>query len=131
MTGSAPSLPQRLPHRDLRVIGYGFGRPPRARGLARVQGRNLRVGPDGMSFDVTTPWGSASLESRLIGRFNAANLLGSLATLLASEMSLDDVSERAAAGQAPVPGRTERYGGGRRPLVSSIMPIRRMRWKRS
>jgi UDP-N-acetylmuramoyl-L-alanyl-D-glutamate--2,6-diaminopimelate ligase len=114
--GLGAELAARLPHRDLRVIGYGFGRPPRARGLARVQGRNLRVGPDGLSFDVTTPWGSASLESRLIGRFNAANLLGSLATLLASEMSLDDAVNALQRVKA-VPGRTERYGGGRRPLV--------------
>lgn len=111
-------LAARLPRRDLRVIGYGFGRPPpaRSRGLSRVQGRNLRIGADGLSFDVTTPWGSASMESRLIGRFNAANLLGSLATLLASEVSLDD-SVKALQRVTAVPGRTERYGGGRRPLV--------------
>jgi UDP-N-acetylmuramoyl-L-alanyl-D-glutamate--2,6-diaminopimelate ligase len=111
-------LAARLPRRDLRVIGYGFGRPPlaRSRRLSRVQGSNLRVGTDGLSFDVTTPWGSASLESRLIGSFNAANLLGSLATLLASEVSLDD-SVKALQRVKAVAGRTERYGGGRRPLV--------------
>lgn len=111
-------LAARLPHRDLSVLGYGFGRMPatRSRGFARVQGRNLRVGADGLSFDVSTPWGAASLESRLIGRFNAANLLGSLATLLASEVGLESAIKALQRVKA-VPGRTECYGGGRRPLV--------------
>jgi len=111
-------LAARMPRSDLSVLGYGFGGMPAARGrkLLRVQGGNLHVGADGLSFDVSTPWGSASLESRLIGRFNAANLLGSLATLLASEMSLED-SVQALQRVKAVPGRTERYGGGRRPLV--------------
>jgi UDP-N-acetylmuramoyl-L-alanyl-D-glutamate--2,6-diaminopimelate ligase len=69
-----------------------------------------------LSFDVSTPWGSASLSSRLIGRFNAANLLASLATLLASDTGLDE-SVNALRQVKAVPGRTERYGGGRRPLV--------------
>jgi UDP-N-acetylmuramoyl-L-alanyl-D-glutamate--2,6-diaminopimelate ligase len=111
-------LVAKLPRRGLHVFGYGFSRtaPARARTLLRVQGRNLRVGADGLSFDVSTPWGSASLSSALIGRFNAANLLGLLATLLASEVSLDD-SIVALQSMRAVPGRTERYGGGRRPLV--------------
>ncbi len=110
-------LASRRPGRGLTVLGYGFGRtPPRRRGLLRVQGRNLRVGASGLSFDVSTPWGSASLESRLIGRFNAANLLGSLATLLASDVGLDD-SVSALQRVRAVPGRTECYGGGRWPLV--------------
>jgi UDP-N-acetylmuramoyl-L-alanyl-D-glutamate--2,6-diaminopimelate ligase len=84
--------------------------------VARVQGHNLRVGLDGVSFDVTSPWGAASVRSHAIGRFNAANLLGSLATLLASDMKLD-ASVAALARVTAVPGRTERYGGGCRPLV--------------
>jgi len=102
------------------VLGYGFTRvrSPRASGsrMLRVQGRNLRVGADGLAFDVSTPWGSASLKSRLIGRFNAANLLGSLAALLASDIDLEN-SVRALQRVKAVPGRTERYGGGSRPLV--------------
>lgn len=102
------------------VVGYGFTRvrSPRASGsrMLRVQGRNLRVGADGLAFDVSTPWGSASLKSRLIGRFNAANLLGSLAALLASDISLEN-SVRALQRVKAIPGRTERYGGGSRPLV--------------
>lgn len=110
----------RVRRSDISVVGYGFARvrSPCTSGsrMLRVQGRNLRVGADGLAFDVSTPWGSASLKSRLIGRFNAANLLGSLAGMLASDVSLED-SVRALQRVKAVPGRTERHGGGRRPLV--------------
>jgi len=103
----------------LNVVGYGFERRPAAAGracVARVEGRNLRTGLDGVWFDVASPWGSATVRSPMVGHFNAANLLGSLATLLASDVKLD-ASVAALARVAPVPGRTERYGGGNRPLV--------------
>lgn len=113
-------LVARMRRPGLNVLGYGFSRTksPRTAGsrLLRVQGRNLRIGADGLSFDVSTPWGSASLSSSLIGRFNAANLLGSLAALLASDTGLDE-SVNALRQVKAVPGRTERYGGGSRPLV--------------
>src|SRR5262249_27808181 len=48
--------------------------------------------------------------------FNAANLLGSLATLLASEVPLDDCMH-ALKRVVAVPGRVERLGGGARPLI--------------
>ncbi|MDB5863001.1 MAG: UDP-N-acetylmuramoyl-L-alanyl-D-glutamate--2,6-diaminopimelate ligase [Betaproteobacteria bacterium] len=106
--------------RGVRTIGYGFSRtlPPALRGrrVPRIVGRNLRMGAEGVAFDVVTPWGESRLESPLIGRFNAANLLGTLAVLLASDNPLD-ASVAALAQVGPVPGRTERYGGGRRPLV--------------
>lgn len=100
------------------LLGYGFrgGRALPKRRLLRIEGRNLRVDAGGIRFDVLTPWGSASLESGLIGRFNASNLLGALAVLLASDVSLVD-SVAALRGAKAVPGRMERYGGGRRPLV--------------
>jgi UDP-N-acetylmuramoyl-L-alanyl-D-glutamate--2,6-diaminopimelate ligase len=69
-----------------------------------------------MSFDIASPWGRATLQSPLIGGFNAANLLGSLAALLVSDVGLDR-SVAALEKVRPVPGRTERYGGGRAPLV--------------
>ena len=109
-------LAQHWKHRRAAVLGYGFARrSARLRGHC-VEGRNLRLGLDGISFDIASPWGRATLESPLIGRFNATNLLGSLATLLASDVGLDQ-SVAALHKATPVPGRTERYGGGRAPLV--------------
>ena len=109
-------LAQRWKYQRARPLGYGFqARAARAR-LPCVVGRNLRLGLDGMSFDIVSPWGRATLQSPLIGGFNAANLLGSLAVLLVSEISLDQ-SVAALEKVLPVPGRMERYGGGRAPLV--------------
>ncbi|MCI3952884.1 MAG: UDP-N-acetylmuramoyl-L-alanyl-D-glutamate--2,6-diaminopimelate ligase [Burkholderiales bacterium] len=114
------SLSERLRRQKRNVVGYGFAPVERTRlessRLLRVQGRNLRVSGDGLSFDVSTPWGSATLASQLIGRFNAANLLATLAALLASDTRLEDAVNAVQRVKA-LPGRTERHGGGRLPLV--------------
>jgi UDP-N-acetylmuramoyl-L-alanyl-D-glutamate--2,6-diaminopimelate ligase len=102
-------------HRRAELIGYGFGSPGRQRKCC-VQGRNLRLGLDGMVFEIASPWGRGKLRSPLIGAFNASNLLGSLAVLLAGGMDLER-SLAALEKVRPVAGRTETYGGGGRPLV--------------
>jgi len=99
------------------VLGYGFTRAAAGRRVPCVQGRNLQLGMDGMAFDVATPWGAARVSSRVLGRFNASNLLGTLAVLLASDVALRD-AVRALARLEAVPGRAERFGGVRgAPLV--------------
>jgi UDP-N-acetylmuramoyl-L-alanyl-D-glutamate--2,6-diaminopimelate ligase len=99
------------------VLGYGFNRPGAAsRRVPRVQGRNLRLGMNGVSFDVVTPWGAAHVRGNVLGRFNASNLLATLAVLLASNTDLRD-AVRVLATLEPVAGRAECYGGGAVPLV--------------
>ena len=109
-------LAQCWKHKRAKALGYSFNAPAARASVPCVQGRNLRLSLDGVSFDIASPWGRATLHSPLIGGFNAANLLGSLATLLVSEVGLDQ-SVAALEKVMPVPGRTERYGGGRAPLV--------------
>ncbi len=109
-------LAQCWKHKRAKALGYGFQARTARASLPCVQGRNLRLGLDGVSFDIASPWGRATLHSPLIGGFNAVNLLGSLATLLVSDVGLDQ-SVAALEKVLPVPGRTERYGGGRAPLV--------------
>ena len=71
---------------------------------------------DGVSFDVSSPWGSASLRSRLVGKFNASNLLGSLTTLLASDVALQNAVS--ALQRVPPPrGRMQKIGDGKQALV--------------
>ncbi len=60
--------------------------------------------------------GAATLHSALVGRFNAANLLGVLAVLLVSEITLSDALRELARVQ-PVPGRMQAFGGGDCPAV--------------
>jgi len=99
----------------LEVIGYGF---TAARGapLARVTGSNLVTSARGVSFDAKTPWGAARVTSPVLGRHNAYNLLGTLAVLLASGVTLRK-AVAALSALTPVPGRLQRVGGGPRPLV--------------
>jgi len=106
--------------RGVSVLGYGFERALpeglRGRRIPRLIGRDLQMTPDGLAFEVATPWGEVEIESPLVGRFNAANLLATLGVLLASDCALDAAAAALAKVRA-VPGRTERYGGGRKPLV--------------
>jgi len=67
-------------------------------------------------MEVTTPWGAAHLKSPLIGKFNAANLLGVLAVLLASGVKLNDAVQQLAT-VTPPPGRMQCLGGNGVPLV--------------
>ncbi len=110
-------LAGRVRRRGLNVIGYGFESAAGvARRLPRVSGRNLATGAAGVRFDVRTPWGAATVESPVLGSYNASNLLGSLAALLASGIKLKD-SVAALAQLDAVSGRLQKIGGGRRPLV--------------
>jgi len=95
--------------RPVRVAGYGFQR-------GAVVGDKLRLSQAGLHLAVRTDWGDAELDAPLLGRFNAANLLAVLTTLLVSGVKLDDAS-RALAHITPPPGRMQTFGGQAHPLV--------------
>jgi len=82
-----------------------------------VIGRKLQFDVSGLRMDVMTPWGSGSLQCGLLGRFNASNLLATLASLCVSGLPFAEAMRRLAATRT-VPGRMERFDMGRnRPLV--------------
>ena len=95
--------------RPARVAGYGFTR-------GAVIGESLRLTRAGLAMKVRTDWGDADIAAPLVGRFNAANLLAVLTTLLVSGVGLADACA-ALAHVAPPPGRMETLGGGVHPLV--------------
>jgi UDP-N-acetylmuramoyl-L-alanyl-D-glutamate--2,6-diaminopimelate ligase len=109
------ALARRIRRPGLKVIGYGFG-TTRGAPVARVTGSNLVTSARGVSFDAKTPWGTARVTSPVLGRHNAYNLLGTLAVLLASGVTLQQ-AVAALSTLKPVPGRLQRLGGGPRPLV--------------
>jgi UDP-N-acetylmuramoyl-L-alanyl-D-glutamate--2,6-diaminopimelate ligase len=85
-------------------VGYGFSAPE-----AAVRGKVVRSDRAGVTLTVTSPKWSAEIRSRLLGRFNAENLLAAAALGYA----LDFVPERIAAAlsEAPgAPGRLARVG---------------------
>ena len=95
--------------RGQKVLTYGLANADvAATGIANVS--------RGIALSVATPWGRGDLKTGLVGAFNASNLLGCLAVLLASDVALADALE-ALATMEPPPGRMQRLGGGNDPLV--------------
>jgi len=102
-------LRQKAEAQGVTVISYGFDR-------GEVRGSNLRVGPQGLAFDVATPWGEARLESSVLGRFNAHNLLAVLATLLVGGITFEQAMI-SVQHVHPVPGRMQQIRLPGKPLV--------------
>jgi UDP-N-acetylmuramoyl-L-alanyl-D-glutamate--2,6-diaminopimelate ligase len=103
------SLVETVRARGTSVLTYGLG-------SADITATTMHANGDGIALSVATPWGNGEVRTRLIGTFNAANLLGVLGTLLASDVALDDALAALARVEAP-PGRMQRLGGGYEPLV--------------
>ncbi len=102
-------LVERARRTPAQVIGYGIGR-------GDIAAHDVALGTHGLAFAITTPWGRAELESRVIGGFNVSNLLGSLGVLLAAGMPLD-ASVAALTHVEPVAGRLDMLRLPGRPLV--------------
>lgn len=112
----ATELPAALP-----VIGYSLNAEMQgliARPNTRwVTAGTLETSMQGMHLGIHSSWGDGELHTRLLGRFNASNLLASLAVLLVRGIALEDALLRLAQVQT-VPGRMETFGGdAHQPLV--------------
>jgi UDP-N-acetylmuramoyl-L-alanyl-D-glutamate--2,6-diaminopimelate ligase len=71
---------------------------------ADVRPGNLTSTLDGLRFDVTTPRGPLHIRSRLVGRANLYNILGTVAAAAALDLPLAAI-ESGIAGLTAVPGR--------------------------
>jgi len=93
------------------VIGYGLSdaalQLAEHLGLRMVYGHLAEMSGQGLRLEVYSSWGAARLNSGLVGRFNAANLLGALAVLLASGIELDEAAQSLGRVRA-VAGRMQR-----------------------
>lgn len=87
-----------------------YGLDGGAEGARWLSARAVRLGADGVSFDVASHAGSAHVDSRLLGRFNVYNLLAALGVLLAREVPLAEACA-ALAQSRTVPGRIEGFRG--------------------
>ena len=101
---------------EVTAVSYGLGGAVAAN-VPHVQGAAVKLGRTGLQMTVQTPWGEGQLQSPLLGRFNASNLLAVLATLLLTGTTLHEALARLGRVQ-PVVGRMECFGGdGRLPLA--------------
>ncbi len=97
------------------VVVYGLDGEAPVRGQYLI-GRALRLHAAGLSMVIDSSWGRAQLDCRLLGRFNADNLLAALAVLLVKGVALVDAVNAVAQSQT-VPGRIEAFRAEHGPLV--------------
>lgn len=111
---------QELRDQPVEVIGYGLTDSAlicaEKLGLRMVFGSALQMSEAGLQLNIHSSWGGLALHSPLVGRFNAANLLGTLATLLVSDVPLAQAATALQQLQA-VSGRMERLGATGQPTV--------------
>ncbi|MSO56628.1 MAG: UDP-N-acetylmuramoyl-L-alanyl-D-glutamate--2,6-diaminopimelate ligase [Acidobacteria bacterium] len=84
---------------------------PRPMTYAITKPADVTSGPlsmtfDGLEFDVRTPKGPVHVKSRLVGRPNVSNILGTVAAAMALDLPVAAI-ERGLAGLSGVPGRFE------------------------
>jgi UDP-N-acetylmuramoyl-L-alanyl-D-glutamate--2,6-diaminopimelate ligase len=113
-------LAEQLQDAAVEVIGYGLGdaalQLAERLGLRMVYGHLAEMSGQGLRLNVHSSWGGAQINSTLVGRFNAANLLGALAVLLVSGIELRDAAQSLGKVQA-VAGRMQRLGDADQPTV--------------
>lgn len=85
-------------------------------GTGWIRVPELRATTAGLTLHIESSWGAGTLRTRLIGEFNAENLLGVLGVLLGWNVPLQQALVALAACGAP-PGRMEAFGGGAQPLA--------------
>jgi len=101
---------------SVKCIGYSLEGRDSPRGTT-LKGSNLSLGSGGLGFDVSSEAGRGRVESRLLARFNAENLLAVQGALLALGMDFKTTLEALCRART-VPGRMECFGGGQKlPLV--------------
>ncbi|RKZ89053.1 MAG: UDP-N-acetylmuramoyl-L-alanyl-D-glutamate--2,6-diaminopimelate ligase [Gammaproteobacteria bacterium] len=84
--------------------------------MAAIQAKEIQTTIDGLHFNISSEFGSASIKSPLLGRFNVDNLLATLASLLALDISFEQVINALSECHA-VDGRMQVYGGNKQPHV--------------
>jgi UDP-N-acetylmuramoyl-L-alanyl-D-glutamate--2,6-diaminopimelate ligase len=102
----------------VRRVGYSVARgAAAASGLEHwLEACDATVSAEGIAFRLESSWGGCAIRAPLVGRFNVANLLGVIGTLLVAGLRLDEIPALCAR-LAPPPGRMQRLGGGAAPLV--------------
>lgn len=113
-------LAEQLQDVPVEVVGYGLNseslKLAERLGIRMVYGTITQMDAQGLMLQMHTSWGAAAMQSKLIGRFNASNLLGALAALLVSEVDIDDAVPELGL-QKAVAGRMQTLGSKDTPAV--------------
>jgi UDP-N-acetylmuramoyl-L-alanyl-D-glutamate--2,6-diaminopimelate ligase len=97
-------------NKDITVISYSS----QGKNGMSLQAQAIEATSDGVNFELIGDSSSAQIQSSLLGRFNVDNLLATAASLLAINVSFDEVI-RALVQCHSVKGRMQCYGGDQQP----------------
>jgi UDP-N-acetylmuramoyl-L-alanyl-D-glutamate--2,6-diaminopimelate ligase len=113
-------LAAQLSESPVEVVGYGLSdaalQCAERMGIRMVYGHLAEMNGQALRLDIHSSWGKAQLNSALIGRFNASNLLGALAVLLVGDIHLEEAVASLGKVRA-VAGRMQRLGQAGQPTV--------------
>jgi UDP-N-acetylmuramoyl-L-alanyl-D-glutamate--2,6-diaminopimelate ligase len=84
--------------------------------IPKVVGKIEKSTLNQMSLMLMTPWGEGVLNSNLTGKFNAYNLMASLASLCLLDVPFEEAIERLSKCKN-IPGRMEKFGSESQPQV--------------
>ena len=101
---------------NTRLIACGRNADTSTRSDEYIQLTGSRIACQGLDIGVDSSWGRGEIHSRLVGAFNADNLLLVLGVLLGWNLSLAESLHRLQQVR-PVAGRMQCFGGKEQPLV--------------
>ncbi len=102
--------------RSVRVLGYTIDGQYADSTTDQLKASHVRSYQGGTSFQIESPFGSASVKTQMIGRFNVSNILAVIGTLLARGIALGD-AVKLVEQLTPVAGRMEQLSAPGRVLV--------------
>ena len=98
-------------------IAYSLAGASHPRATRTLTAEDLAIAATGLHFTLSDGHRRAPVTSRLIGRYNAANLLAVAGALVSLALPVEEVAEQLSR-LAPPPGRLECLGGDGQPLVA-------------
>jgi len=101
---------------DFEVCGFSVNPDNKFSEFPVVTACDIELDINGLSAQVTTPWGEGKLKCPLLGRFNVPNLLVVITALGLLGYSTKDIFE-VLPKLKPVRGRMQVLGGGSKPTV--------------
>jgi len=102
--------------KDVESIGYSLQTPQKNSLQHHVWLENIQYHAQGMQATLHSPWGQGELVTGLIGRFNLANVLAAISSVVLLGYLLPAVLA-AAAHLMGVTGRMQRFGGKQQPMI--------------
>jgi UDP-N-acetylmuramoyl-L-alanyl-D-glutamate--2,6-diaminopimelate ligase len=103
----------------LPLIGYTLldaVAQPDIDGVAMLRASQFKSRHAGTDFHLASPYGSATVKTRLVGHFNISNALAVLGALMAKGVALRPALDALEA-LTPAPGRMQQVGGQDAPMV--------------